>query len=62
MTLHVFIHSRSKRAQTVALLDSEATENFMNIRYAQKWSYPYKDSPKKEDSSTSMEPRTEQEH
>jgi hypothetical protein len=36
MTLHVFIHSRSKRAETVALLDSGATENFINISYAQK--------------------------
>ena len=34
MTLCIFIHSRSKRAETVALLDSGATENFMNIRYA----------------------------
>ena len=36
MTLHVFIHSRSKRAETVALLDSGAMENFINISYAQK--------------------------
>jgi hypothetical protein len=36
MTLCVFIHSRSKRAEAIALLDSGATENFMNIRYAQK--------------------------
>jgi hypothetical protein len=36
MTLHVFIHSKSKRAETIALLDSEATENFINIRYAHK--------------------------
>jgi hypothetical protein len=40
MTLRVFIHSRSKRAETVALLDSGATENFMNIRYAQKMGLP----------------------
>jgi hypothetical protein len=40
MTLRVFIHSRSKRAKTIALLDSEATENFMNIRYAQKMNLP----------------------
>jgi hypothetical protein len=33
MTLHVFMHSRSKRAKTVALLDSGATENFMNLEY-----------------------------
>jgi hypothetical protein len=40
MTLRVFIHSRSKRAETVALLDSGATENFMNIKYAQKTGLP----------------------
>ena len=36
MTLRVFVHSRSKRAETVTLLDSGATENFINISYAQK--------------------------
>jgi hypothetical protein len=40
MTLRVFIHSRSKRAEAIALLDSGATENFMNIRYAQKMGLP----------------------
>jgi hypothetical protein len=40
MMLCVFIHSRSKRAEAVALLDSGATENFMNIRYAQKMGLP----------------------
>jgi hypothetical protein len=40
MTLRVFIHSRLKRAKTVALLDSGATENFMNISYAQKMELP----------------------
>jgi len=40
MTLHIFIHSRLKRAETVALLDSEAMENIMNIRYAQKMELP----------------------
>jgi len=40
MTLCVFIHSRSKRAETVTLLDLGATENFMNIRYAQKMELP----------------------
>jgi hypothetical protein len=34
MMLRVFIHSRSKRAKAVTLLDSGATKNFMNIRYA----------------------------
>jgi len=40
MTLHVFVHSRLKRAETVALLDSGATENFINISYAQKLNLP----------------------
>jgi hypothetical protein len=34
MTIHMFIHSRSKRAKTITLLDSGATENFMNLKYA----------------------------
>ena len=34
MTVRFFIHSRSKRADSVALVDSGATENFMNLQYA----------------------------
>jgi hypothetical protein len=33
MTIRTFIHSRSKRAEAVALLDSGAMENFMNLEY-----------------------------
>jgi hypothetical protein len=40
MTLRVFIYLRSKRAETITLLDLGATENFMNIRYAQKMELP----------------------
>jgi len=40
MMLHVFIHSKSKRAEAIALLDSEATENFININYAKKLGIP----------------------
>ncbi len=36
MTVRVFIHSTAKRAETVSLLDSGATENFLNFEYA-KW-------------------------
>ncbi len=36
MTVCVFIHSIAKRAKTVSLLDSGATENFLNLEYA-KW-------------------------
>jgi len=40
MMLCVFIQLRSKRAETVALLDSGDTENFINIGYAQKLNLP----------------------
>jgi hypothetical protein len=41
MMLHV-LHSRSKRAKTVALLDLGAMENFINISYAQRLNLPIK--------------------
>jgi hypothetical protein len=40
MTIHSFIHSKLKRAETVALLDSGATENFMNLQYAKYLQLP----------------------
>src|SRR5260370_10323920 len=36
MTLRFFVHSIAKRAEAIALIDSGATENFMNLKYA-KW-------------------------
>ena len=36
MTVRFFIHSIAKRAEATTLLDSGATENFMNLSYA-KW-------------------------
>src|SRR5712672_1870763 len=36
MTVRAYVHSLSKRVETTALLDSGATENFMNLTYA-KW-------------------------
>ena len=36
MTIRSYIHSSHKRAETTALLDSGATENFMSLEYA-KW-------------------------
>ncbi len=36
MTLRFFVHSIAKRAEAIALVDSGATENFMNLTYA-KW-------------------------
>jgi len=40
MTLCIFMQSRLKRAETIALLDSGATENFINISYACKLNLP----------------------
>jgi len=42
MTLHFFIHSKSKRAEAIALIDSGATENFMNLAYAKYLQLPIK--------------------
>ena len=42
MTLRVFLHSRSKRAKTVALLDSGAMENFMSLDYTKYLHLPIK--------------------
>ena len=36
MTVRFFVHSIAKRAEAIALVDSGATENFMNLTYA-KW-------------------------
>jgi hypothetical protein len=34
MTVRFFIHTKSKRAEALTLVDSGATENFMNLDYA----------------------------
>jgi len=39
MTVRTYIHSPLKRAETTALLDSGATENFMNLTYANGLNY-----------------------
>jgi len=36
MTVCIYTHSIAKRAEAIALVDSGATENFMNLSYA-KW-------------------------
>jgi hypothetical protein len=36
MTVQIYLHSIVKRAKAIALVDSGATENFMNLSYA-KW-------------------------
>ncbi len=42
MTLHVYLHSKSKRAKTIALLDSGATKNFMSLDYTKHLHLPIK--------------------
>ncbi len=42
MTLHVYLHSKLKRAKTIALLDLGATENFMSLDYAKHLHLPIK--------------------
>jgi len=34
MTVHTYIHTIAKRTEMIALLDSGATENFLNLTYA----------------------------
>jgi hypothetical protein len=41
MTIQSFIHSKSKRAEATALLDSGAMENFMNLQYAKYLQLPF---------------------
>ena len=45
MTIHFYVHSITKRAEAVALLDSGATENFMNLSYARWLQLPIKNLP-----------------
>ncbi len=45
MTVRVFIHLNSKRAETISLLDSGATENFLNLDYAKWLKLPIKRLP-----------------
>jgi hypothetical protein len=46
MTLRLFIHSASKRAKTLALLDSGAMENLMHLNYAEALGLPIKELEK----------------
>ena len=36
MSLRLYLHTRNERAETTALLDSGATENFIHLDYARK--------------------------
>src|SRR5487761_450487 len=42
MTIRFFIHLRSKRAESLALIDSGATENFISLEYAKYLHLPIK--------------------
>jgi len=42
MNLQFYIHSKLKRAKALALIDSGATENFMNLGYAKYLQLPIK--------------------
>ena len=42
MQLHLFIHLSCKRAETIALLGSGATENFINMQYEKELRLPIK--------------------
>ena len=45
MTVHFFIHSKSKRTESIALVDSGATENFMDLKYAKYLKLPIRQLP-----------------
>jgi hypothetical protein len=45
MTIRFYVHSIAKRAKSIALLDSGATENFMNLAYAKWLCLPIKQLP-----------------
>ena len=42
MTVRFYTHTAKKRAEGIALIDSGATENFMNLDYAQWLGLPIK--------------------
>jgi hypothetical protein len=46
MMLRIFLHSKSKRAETVALLNLGATENFISLDYAKYLPPPTNQDPK----------------
>ena len=45
MSIRVYLHTSNKRAETPALLDSGATENFINLEYARYLRLPTKRLP-----------------
>ena len=45
MTIRFYVHSIAKRAESIVLLDSGVTENFMNLAYAKWLRLPIKQLP-----------------
>jgi hypothetical protein len=45
MTIRTYVHSKSKRAKLIALVDLGAIENFMNLQYAKYLQLPIKHLP-----------------
>jgi hypothetical protein len=45
MMVQIYLHSIVKRAETIALVDSGATKNFMNLSYAKWLKLPNKQLP-----------------
>jgi hypothetical protein len=45
MTIRFFIHTKLKRAEALTLVDSGATENFMNLDYARYLCLPIQRLP-----------------
>jgi hypothetical protein len=46
MTIKIFLHTSNKRAETSALIDCEATENFISEKYARWLGLPFRCLPK----------------
>ena len=46
MSIKVYVNTSNKRAETAALLDSEATENFITTHYANWLRLPIKQLPR----------------
>ena len=45
MRIKFYVHSKTKRSVDEALVDSGATENFMNLGYAQNLQFPIRPLP-----------------
>ena len=58
MTIQCYVHSIVKRAEIVALVDSGATENFMNLTYARWLQLPIKTLKTRDHSSMWITPET----